>query len=521
MAFQNFQLPNWVSFNTFHHVGSAIPGMYPDFTLWPLVFITNFVSLPHQVILIRTITCFLTYIGLLSALLFGFKVQNKLFASLLSFIYATSGYALLTFAISFQPSIAIVYATIPWIIITTMDWLRSEKINIYISIKLSVFLTIVVYSHLLSTVVWLISFAPLIVWYLFFKRNILVLLNGGIALAALLMSTSPFLFRFFTIKTSGLLNPFGIGNANGQSFFELIGYSSMWGAQNSLALPWVLIILLLLITKQRKINKNQTINIFMLAWLAYLTTTLAPLDIFNSIPILDSFQYTPWRFGPYLAIPAILLIAKSVDETRQKITRTILVGICIISAGFCSYSFLTTSDPLKSLGARIQGYTLSKPIKITEQDLENDSLNQTIIPDYAPEGIGVMKGDDSQLSKFGHLINKEHLVVTKHKEYKYSVGQFNNQNITLVSNTDANHHALIPIYGYNNLEYTVKVNGSRKDYSINTNGIISILSSVSKNDKINVSISIPKSYYILLIFSLIFISAELFIVFKPHRASPK
>ncbi len=54
-AFKAHQVPTWINFSSYYEMGQAINGMYPDITLWPLIFITNSFSLVNQVIVIKVL----------------------------------------------------------------------------------------------------------------------------------------------------------------------------------------------------------------------------------------------------------------------------------------------------------------------------------------------------------------------------------------------------------------------------------------------------------------------------------
>ena len=88
MAFLSGHLPGWVNFLTFHNVGQAINGMYPDLTLWPLVLLTNTLKPINQIIVIRTLISLLSFV---LTFLCVEKEYSKKTATMVAFVYTLSG----------------------------------------------------------------------------------------------------------------------------------------------------------------------------------------------------------------------------------------------------------------------------------------------------------------------------------------------------------------------------------------------------------------------------------------------
>ena len=113
-AFLAHRIPTWVNFSSYHGMGQAINGMYPDITLWPFILITNGLSFVNQIIAIKVVillaTFIVTYISLVKH---NFIKENSFYVAIL---YVFTGYSLYQFLYELQPgAIAIYIFTFPLI----------------------------------------------------------------------------------------------------------------------------------------------------------------------------------------------------------------------------------------------------------------------------------------------------------------------------------------------------------------------------------------------------------------------
>ena len=150
-AFKAHSIPTWVNFDSYHGMGQAVNGMYPDITLWPFVFITNGLSFVNQVIAIKALiliaTFLITYVSLVKHC---FTKENSFYVAIL---YAFSGYSLYQFLYELQPGAIVIYIFTFPLIFSIKDVLYTQKIDLKLIIKLSLLFGIALYSDLLSAVV--------------------------------------------------------------------------------------------------------------------------------------------------------------------------------------------------------------------------------------------------------------------------------------------------------------------------------------------------------------------------------
>src|SRR5699024_8728230 len=147
LAFQQHQLPSWVNFNSFFNTGQAINGMYPDITLWPFVFLTNFLTPIHQIIAIKALIAGLGFIVTFLSINKRFDSRNAILAAT---IFTLSGSVLKDLVNEMQTGTALVMIFAFPIFFTLKEAIESEKIDPPLIIKTALLMFWVIGSHLLS-----------------------------------------------------------------------------------------------------------------------------------------------------------------------------------------------------------------------------------------------------------------------------------------------------------------------------------------------------------------------------------
>lgn len=468
-AFKEGQLPSWVALKTFHHIGSAIPAMYPDFTLWPLVFLTEMLPFYAQIAAIKLalliITLVITYTQLVNRV-----NSDKLVVLQLSILYALSGYALFSFVYELQPT-AIIYAFGLYIFYAVYDLVNVSESNFRNTvIKLVIALVLVLFTHFLSFVVLALLILPFLMYSLFVNKNRLLILKAGtFALFLGLIISAPVLYRYFVISSTGIMQPFGQGKVYGVNIIDLITESS-WAARTSVASPLGLLILTAYWGK-REPSALVKVTTLLSLWMMFLSSNVVPWFIINRIPVLNNLQYAPWRFAPWLGIPLVILIARGIGSEISKI---VLSSLTIISF-FVATQALIGMDGKSTMVADINGpVSEEKVLKVTQKDLVGDLLQRTIVPDYLPEKIGTQSEDDSKLSNFGQRLAKEHAVYVNEVEAMKTKITVPKVNIIRYSLNSLNKGVVeLPLVAYDSLKYKVTVDGKNVPSHISERSLLS------------------------------------------------
>ena len=473
LAFQQHQLPSWVNFNSFFNTGQAINGMYPDITLWPFVFLTNFLTPIHQIIAIKALIAGLGFIVTFLSINKRFDSRNAILAAT---IFTLSGSVLKDLVNEMQTGTALVMIFAFPIFFTLKEAIESEKIDPPLIIKTALLMFWVIGSHLLSAVVITIVVGIFLIINTIIKKNYLAWLNLIIAAGLTVILCAPILYRLMKISQTGLLSPFGLGHVDSLSLWQIF-WTSRWNTKSTIS--WLSIILLLIVIF--KFNRQKLRQL--LPWLSVevvlilLSSNIVPWNLLGKLPIINNFQNAAWRFAPFLGIIPIILI---LINFSSKTARKIFFGVTILSylmagyTGFQAQYHKTAKLPIITQNSTtptgLNGYA-----KVTSSGITSDTLSRTLIPDYAPNSVPLAKGTDglSLDPRIVYLING-HLGVTKGREIPLKHNSTNVNSITLTADNVPKGEITLPVYGYNSLIYQIKLNGQRVKASRSSEGFITI-----------------------------------------------
>lgn len=472
LAFLHHALPSWVNFNTFYNTGQAVNGMYPDLTLWPLVLVTNFLTPIHQIIAIKSLIAFLTFIVTFLSLNKRFESRNAVLAAI---IFTLSGSVLKDLANEMQTGTAIIMIFAFPILFTLKDAIESKKVEPKLIIKTALLMTIVINSHLLSAVVITIIAGLFLIVITVIRKNYQAWLNLAIAAFLTVFLSAPLLYRIVKISKTGLLAPFGKGHVTSESLWNLFSTTS-WSAKSTISeIAIVLIIITLIGIKRDKIKQ-------LLPWLSLellliiFCTNILPWNLLSHLPIIDTFQAANWRFGIFLGIAPLIMVLINFKERTSRIILLILAVLSFILAFRNSYNFqyyhtanLTVVNKYTS--------TMVPPndtVKLTSTGINSNKLSRTLLPDYAPNSAPLQKGSngasfDPQLS---YLITNQ-LGTTKTKDIPLTHTTTVNS-ITFKAHNVPKGSISLPVFGYRTLKYRITLNGKPTTAHLNNYGLITI-----------------------------------------------
>ena len=490
-AFLAHRIPTWVNFSSYHGMGQAINGMYPDITLWPFILITNGLSFVNQIIAIKVVillaTFIVTYISLVKH---NFIKENSFYVAIL---YVFTGYSLYQFLYELQPgAIAIYIFTFP-LVFSIEEVLYTPELNKKLIVKLSLLFGIILYSHLLSAVV--IACLIISMWLLRVvlekKLNYFSILNLFLASILTFFYSMPILYRLYVISQSKIAPPYGKGLVDSESLNYIFNDPQIY-ARVSLSF----VALLLFIISLHYFGKNSKITRYLIGEMVIilLCSNLIPWNILGKLPLINMFQFTPWRFGIYLsALPMLAFL-----YTHIKNKNMILFVLSLISLAAVPEALSQNNSIFKT----------SQCTFINSKALKADNSNQnfgSIIRDYLPaKTIGnSINGDVPNFAKRRSFYPKiegpqqESNVKKVISDYG-SISLYNQKSVEKGVYT-------IPVYYYSSLKYRIYVNG-KKIYKIagDHHGFMKIKFNnlLQRNSKIVVIYNNPKFYNALLVASL-------------------
>lgn len=502
MAFKQGTLPCWLNFNTFYGIGQAVNGMYPDLTLWPFVAITNFMSPQYQMATINFLIFFLTL--LISFLSIKSQGNGTELSFYISVAYTFSGYCLYQYVEEFQPGVAIINIFAFPILFITWDLLNSTKIDVALVCKFSLCMILIAFSHLLSLVVYgYLLLSVLIIRTVFRKLRIGVFLNTLLSIPLILLGSSPILYRILTLTNSNILMPYGKGHIKAATFQEVFNTTTWW-SRGQLSIMALIMLIIAIAFCNKQLRRKLVPLLCLELYIFVLCLSIFPWKLFDHIPLINNLQYTPWRFGVWLAvIPSIMMVTifKKYDQTIGiKIGFTLAILSVLLSNS--SLIYLMSGNVLhfnnKASSAIVNNNTIASPYKTA-------ILYMGEHPDYFPDAKNV-KNDKYQLtaSRQKQLYNQKLIVNNSAINF---VKEPSTHGVTFTTNNVKNNSAdiVLPLICYQRLSYDVSMNGKLVHYSNNAYGNMVIKNAKLSNGSqtIAVQFNTPKIYKVLLALSMI------------------
>lgn len=489
-AFRAHDIPNWLNFVSFSQLGQAVNSMYPDITLWPLVLVTNGLSFFNQLLAIRIIILFLT------VLITYFSLFNRGFSSeesfLASIVYGLSGYSLYQFTIEFQPGVAIIYAFTFPLIFLTIDVLKSEKFDIWLSIKLSLVFGIIIYSHLLSAVVVAIVIATLWIIKCSLSKsvNLYTIVNIFVASIFSFVYFLPILYRMYVVSKSHIAPPYGKGQVNAENFAALFQNPQVY-SRTSLSLIAILLICLVIFKGKRSIFVYGLLGAELL--LMILCTNIVPWTILERLPVINMLQFTPWRFGIWLsALP--LLVFLCAWPTQSKVKVLFIISLLV------SFSIPEIFHNNTTVG------DFETAQHITQKNSTAIASN-TLTRDYSPYNAVGNSIENEVSPAIKKIVKSSYLKDEKGRTYRAKKDVLGHDGIAIKTRKKLSKgDYIIPVYDYSSLKYNVSIN-NQEHVNIRQNNrglmVVRITKNIPKNSTILIKYKNPRVYILLLLFSLI------------------
>ncbi|MQS96691.1 hypothetical protein [Companilactobacillus halodurans] len=513
LAFQSHHLPSWVNFNTFFFTGQAINGMYPDFTLWPFVLLTNFLTPIHQIIAIRTLIALASFIVTFLSLNKRFNSHNAVMAAA---IFALSGSVLKDLTGEMQSGTAIIMIFIFPIFFTFKEIIQSQQLDKKLIIKTALLMTIVVNSHLLSAITLGIVVGIFLIVNTVIKHNFKAWLNLLIEAILTIILSLPIIYRVMTISKTGLLSPFGKGNITSPTVLGLIS-NLAWDSKATISLTTAILLVVSLIG----LRKNNWRNV--LPWylvelvLIVLSTDIFPWKLFNNVPIINNFQVANWRFGIFIGVIPIILILKTFKKSLASIILLIMVIISFPMAtktAIHNQHFMADDAVVVTNNTQKQ-IPQNNVVKLSSTGINSDKIMRSLLPDYSPNTTPLQQGTDGMfLDQSIIYLLSNHLGQIQNKELAL-YPTTSTDSVTWSGKNIPSGKISLPTYGYKSLDYQVTVNGKKVPYSLNQYSLITVKTKKMHHASFKINWLTPKIYYVLLAFSLlifILLGISLFII---------
>lgn len=516
-SFLHLEIPSWVNFSTFFGIGQAVNGMYPDITLWPLVFITIFLSPQHQVVVISFLIFFLTLT--VTWLCLSIRTDNIEMSFYLATIYTFSGYTLYQFLNEIQPGAAIINIFIFPIFFISKELLDSKKIDITLICKFSLCIILIGFSHLLSLIVYGFLLGSVVLFRIFQRKiSISFFVNALLSFPLVLVGMSPIIYRILKISSSGILEPFGKGHIKAATLPKMLEFISWWSrGQLSIA---ALVLLIIVYCFFNSGIKSQLIRLSILEGYMFILCLKAfPWKVFNHVPLVNTLQYTPWRFGIWLSVIPIIMFADNFKDYQQIIGIKIshILALLSVILSISAQSYLISGQVLRLNNDVIAQIMDPTPIA-SEQKKILMAMGEH--PDYFPKVENVKNRKYELLpSRLDQIWNQKIKVENKSYDFVEKIGEKNLSFYVKNIKRQKGVNIELPTLGYRSLDYHIALNNKKVQYKINKQGNMVINNADIKMNsmKIDIRFIMPRVYKILLIISFISILFMLIPVIRSYR----
>lgn len=509
---QNHSVP-LISTYSFSKVGQAINTFYPWGNLLPYVLIRSLVSKP--------VTAYYLYImleqflGLIIAFFAGSKISRSTKKALLfSLLLRFSAYIMHDdFArADIGESWAIIFIPLTF---AGLIIILQNKQYLLGSLSITLGLTAELYSHLLTAV--LTIFVVLVIYLgTLWKQEKRFEIFRTLALSALsfILCTIGFLYPLLDAMFKEKTIMPTKGDFSNYSFapMDLLG----WSMNNVVNMNqpnigiWLLATIFIGTTALKRSSSIDKSAYFLGTFFCLLGTDLLPWAWLHNTAI-ESIQF-PWRFFPF----AILFLSyfassKIIDSFNSS---NLLVGLSIIV-------ILTTLNSTNKYFAQ-QKNMYSPATK--QVDLESpwshlltnmsytkiwgsspSVIENTQYHDYLPKS----KGQDFSTAFSHELLDGKEKVLLKKSQIKSS---FQGESFSFNIKQKQNRQITLPFYIYQKKQYSLMLNGEKKDFTVNKNNLITFKTHKNGKNIAQIRYITPKLYSVLQGVSLLAIICELLVL---------
>ena len=389
---RNFQVPLIVNRYSFANTGQAINGMYPFFSITPLLFITSHLSPIQQYFTMN-------WLFILSGSLLNYFVFQKMGASkirslasvtvIASFIniYAFSSFSLQgVWSVYFMFPLAVLSISK----LTENNWWYTLTLSMSISFMLNTDLL----SALLSTLL-LISYYT----YIFFKskNKLQILIKTFVSVLIFIILSLSTLINIVSISKDSLtsLETFQLtdGTVNIEQMLHSLTNPSIFGVSVPSIFGSLLLLDILFIFFWKQLNSNTHIIFLLALILQIIASPYFPWELLQKTPI-STIQF-PARLVPLILI--ILVIALATDKYFDNIK--LIMGILLFSC-LLTLSFQTSNTAAKLhfpfFPSQLSSYdheefdllNFRENTLLTNTDLKNSTFYRLkTYPEYIPKKL--------------------------------------------------------------------------------------------------------------------------------------
>ena len=464
-----------------NQVGTPINMVYGILPVYPLAI--ALVVIGNPILAIYSGWCFIVFISMLVSYFCGLKYWNgnKKKALIFSFIYVLSAYNFSWMFLTFDVGQTAGYVFLPLIVYGTYSIFFREKAE---WLLLALGMTGVVYSHILSFLMYLVVVILIIVIALFtatgFWRKLKYIIYAGIVTILMTAFYWSTLFTIYTsnhlfITKSGTLSTAGIG----------LGDAIIKALNNDESVGAVLVITTvigLFLWKKQSITNRIAGTIGIVFFVATTSVFEGVWNFVNKTPIVV-LQWT----GRILCISNFFLALFAVETLWIIITETkyvhrwttAILGVVIISLLGASYSFLITRANQTVINYKPSS---EKTLPFSDYQITSKQGFNYMVKGFN-EGVGSIDYWPYTSMKKYMVEIQEHVALINGHRKKITPQSIPNGIVYNIYSSKDKVSADLPFLNYNS--YTVTINGKKVDYTKTKRNTIGVILNKG-NNKINI-----------------------------------
>lgn len=518
VALSHGQLPSMVNFNSFSSVGQAVNAMYPNGTLILLVWMTQWLSPISQYFAIMVIPIL---VGSVCTYVVAKRIGASSFQAF-AFSMMISSLMRPQFN-NVQTSLSMIFTTYAIILSFYALILMSKSFNISAILLLSIAVSLVVNTHILSTIL-LVLYLIVLTLYFWHQSVIKVDMLKQIGIAALIsiILSAYSLYNIFVMMGNKVTQPFNFKLINGTLNLDNLFSSAInWQYSTSFSL-FSLMALFIICIKWHELTTTIRYLSIISGGLILLMTALVPWGALQNS--LFSIIQFPTRFMVFTNVTLLIVLLLIIIKYGNNASNWLMIFLSILIIGnrivnnwqYRQESLVDLSPKIYHRGV----FDLMKSSRISNSIIRRDDFFELRkYPEYLPQQSLVVKSnrnsllkpDSQQMRTFNHEALNQGTLIRGKKLASTA------NSVTYSFDKVKSGELGVPFFAFTNLNYQIQVNNKISNYKKNDRGTLNVHIKNSGEQVIKVSLIQPLVVKLLWVIGLIGWSVTFIVLLLPKH----
>ncbi|WP_125766787.1 glycosyltransferase family protein [Lapidilactobacillus wuchangensis] len=454
---KSLHMPLMVNIHSFANTGQAINGMYPNFSLLPLIFITSGLKPIAQY---ETIIFLFILLGsVLNYFIFQRFHASKLQA--LAAVFATFTFINIFYSSSLNLfGVWSIYFSLPMALLSLKKLFETNAWSYIISLAISV--SFVLNTHLLNAVIMV---GVLLVYFIYLwmssNKKLLTLFKTVVAAVVSILLSLPTLVSVLSFSKVHLssVHEFSLadGTLNIESMIHSLTNPTIFGAATPPIFGVLLVVDILLVMNLKQFSQHAKVVILIIFAGQFMISPFFPWELLQKTPI--SIIQFPTRLVPFILIIAVVIIFTDKGMNKTNFLLIVMLGSVGLTASYQTSNYITKRNfhNFSEVQATINMNNFNSIANYSENTkISNDTLlDHSFYRIYSyPEYIPQTKKNDSKSDKQINSVNDHELFVNKTKVNNFQTSYKNNK-LVFTFNEKQTGWVNLPIWYYPNMNYSI------------------------------------------------------------------